>query len=136
MIQTSALSLDDVKAILEASSSHAKANGWNVSIAVVDAGGHMLGFYRMDKAAPMSAHVSFEKAKTAALGAKETKIFEEMINKGRTAFVSPAPAISGLLEGGVNIVKDGYTIGAVGVSGVQAAQDAETAAAGIQSLKI
>lgn len=96
----------------------------------------MLGFYRMDKAAPISAHVSFEKAKTAALGAKETKLFEEMINGGRTAFVSPAPAISGLLEGGVNIVKDGHTIGAVGVSGVQAIQDAETAKAGIAALKI
>ncbi|MGH8844166.1 MAG: heme-binding protein, partial [Advenella sp.] len=78
-------------------------------------------------------HIAPAKAHAAALGRRETKGYEEMINNGRYAFLS-APAISGLLEGGVPVVVDGQTIGAVGVSGVQASQDAETAIAGIAAI--
>lgn len=73
------------------------------------------------------------KARTSALGRRESKGFEDMINGGRTAFLS-APLIDGMLEGGVPIMKDGECVGAVGVSGVKAPEDAQIAKAGIAVL--
>jgi uncharacterized protein GlcG (DUF336 family) len=67
------------------------------------------------------------------LGRRETKVYEDIINQGRTAFLS-APEIEGMLEGGVPIVKDGQVIGAVGVSGVKSSEDAQIARAGIAAL--
>ena len=87
----------------------------------------------MDNAAPLSAHISQAKAKTAALGGKESKVFEDMINGGRTAFLS-APAIDGMLEGGIPVIVNGVCIGAVGVSGVKAFEDAQIAKAGVAAL--
>lgn len=127
------LTLDDARKMAFAAEKEAVKNGWIVSIAVVDDGGHLLAFLRMDNAAPLSAPVSMAKAKTAALGAKESKVFEEMINNGRTAFLS-APAIEGMLEGGIPAIVDGVCIGAVGVSGVKAAEDAKIARAGVAAL--
>lgn len=124
---------EDVQKIIDAATAHASKNNWAVTIAVTDDGGHLLALKRLDGAAPVSAHIAPAKAHAAALGRRETKGYEEMINNGRYAFLS-APAISGLLEGGVPVVVDGQTIGAVGVSGVQASQDAETAIAGIAAI--
>ncbi len=123
----------DVAAILQAAQAHATANNWAVSIAVVDDGGHQLGFVRLDNAAPVSAHICVSKAVTAALGRRESKVYEDIINGGRVSFLS-APTISGMLEGGVAILKDGQCIGAVGVSGVKSSEDAEVAKAGIAAL--
>ncbi|MEG3001898.1 MAG: heme-binding protein, partial [Comamonas sp.] len=94
---------------------------------------HLLWLQRMDGAAPISSHIAPAKARTAAVGRKDTKAFEDMINNGRTAFLS-APFVDGLLEGGVAIVKDGQVLGAVGVSGVKANEDAQVASAGIAAL--
>ena len=116
-----------------AAEKEAVKNGLIVSIAVVDDGGHLLHFLRMDNAAPLSAHISQAKAKTAALGGKESKVFEDMINGGRTAFLS-APAIDGMLEGGIPVIVNGVCIGAVGVSGVKAFEDAQIAKAGVAAL--
>jgi len=124
---------EDVQKIIDAATAHASKNNWAVTIAVTDDGGHLLALKRLDGAAPVSAHIAPAKAHAAALGRRETKGYEEMINNGRYAFLS-APAISGMLEGGVPVVIDGQTIGAVGVSGVQASQDAETAIAGIAAI--
>jgi uncharacterized protein GlcG (DUF336 family) len=124
---------EDVQKIIDAATAHASKNNWAVTIAVTDDGGHLLALKRLDGAAPVSAHIAPAKAHAAALGRRETKGYEEMINNGRYAFLS-APAISGMLEGGVPVVVDGQTIGAVGVSGVQASQDAETAIAGIAAI--
>lgn len=82
-----------------------KANNWAVTIAIVDDGGHPLWLQRLDGAAPMSAHVAPAKATSAAVGRKDTKAFEDMINNGRYAFIT-APYVEGLLEGGVQIVTD------------------------------
>ena len=120
---------DDVQKIIEAASAHAIKNNWAVTIAVTDDGGHLLGLSRLDGAAPISAHIAPAKAHAAALGRRETKGYEDMINNGRYAFLS-APAVSGLLEGGVPVVVEGQVVGAVGVSGVQASQDAEIGKAG------
>jgi uncharacterized protein GlcG (DUF336 family) len=125
----------DVKAILQAAEAEAVANNWNVAIAVVDDGGHLLGFQRLNGTPAVSAHIAQAKANTSALGCRESKIYEDVINQGRTSFLS-APAISGLLEGGVPVMKDGVCIGAVGVSGVKSNEDAQIARAGIAALNI
>lgn len=127
------LQLADVKKIAAAAEAEALKNQWAVTIAIVDDGGHLLWLQRLDGAAAMSAHVAPAKAHAAALGRKDTKAFEEMINNGRTAFLS-APTLEGLLEGGVAIVIDGQCLGAVGVSGVKSHEDAQVASAGIAAL--
>ena len=129
----SVLTLDDVNAILDSAQKEAEANGWVVTIAVADDGGHLLGLRRLDGAAPMSSYVATEKARSAALGRKETQVFEEMINGGRTAFLS-APVLQGLMTGGVPVQANGQVIGSVGVSGVKPDQDAQIAKAGIQAI--
>lgn len=127
------LSLGDVKIIAAAAEAEALRNAWNVSIAIVDDGGHLLWLQRLDGAAPVSAYIAPAKARSAALGRRETRDYEEMINKGRTAFLS-VPEVDGLLEGGVPIVAGGQCVGAVGVSGVKASEDAQIAKAGIAAL--
>ena len=131
----SMLETAEVKAILAAAEAEALQNNWAVTIAVVDDGGHLLGLQRLDGVAAISAHIAPAKAHTAALGRRETKIYEDIINQGRTSFLS-APFIEGMLEGGVPIVKDGHVIGAVGVSGVKSTEDAQIAKAGIAALGI
>jgi uncharacterized protein GlcG (DUF336 family) len=127
------LTLEDVKKIAAGAEAEAVANGWNVVIAICDDGGHPLWLQRLDGAAPVSAHIAPAKAKTAALGRRDSKIYEDMINNGRFSFLR-APELDGMLEGGVPIIVDGFTIGAVGVSGVKSAQDVEIAKAGIAAL--
>lgn len=127
------LSLDDAHRILDAAQAEASANGWQVAIAVVDDGGHPLALRRLDGAAPMGAYVATEKARSAALGRKETQVFEEMINNGRSAFLS-VPVLQGTMTGGVPVMHDGQVIAAVGVSGVKPDQDAQVAKAGIAAL--
>lgn len=127
------LDLGDVKRMVAACEAEAAANGWAVTIAVVDDGGHLLALQRLDGAAPVSAHIAPAKARTAALGRRESRIYEEMINQGRMSFLS-APAIDGLLEGGLPVMVQGHCVGAVGVSGVKSAEDAQIARAGIAAL--
>lgn len=127
------LELSDLKKIAAAAEAEALKNNWAVSIAIVDAGGHLLWLQRLDGAAPVSAHIAPAKARSAAMGRRDTKGYEDMINNGRTAFLS-APAIDGMLEGGLPIIKDGQCLGAVGVSGVKAPEDAQVARAGIAAL--
>ena len=123
----------DIKAIAAAAEAEALKNHWAVTIAIVDDGGHLLHLQRLDGAAPVSAHIAPAKANTAALGRRESKIYEDVINNGRMSFLS-APTLEGMLEGGVPIVKDGQVIGAVGVSGVKSNEDAQIAKAGIAAI--
>ncbi len=127
------LELADIKKIAAAAEAEAHKQAWPVTIAIVDDGGHLLWLQRLDGAAPISAHIAPAKAHTAALGRRESKIYEDMINAGRYSFMS-APAIEALLEGGVPIIKDGQVLGAVGVSGVKSNEDAQIAKAGIAAL--
>ena len=133
MKNTVELEFADVTTIAAAAQAEARKNQWAVTIAIVDAGGHLLSLQRMDGAAALSAHVAQAKARSAAVGRRDTKGFEDMINGGRTAFLS-APFIDGMLEGGLPILHNGQCIGAVGVSGVKAHEDAQVAAAGIAAL--
>ncbi|MEX8517624.1 MAG: heme-binding protein [Leptothrix sp. (in: b-proteobacteria)] len=127
------LTVEDTDRILAAARAEALKNQWAVSIAVVDDGGHLLGMIRLDGAAPLSSHIAPEKARTAALGRRESKGYEDIINGGRISFLS-VPTIQGMLEGGVPVIVNGDVIGAVGVSGVKSDQDAQIAKAGIASL--
>jgi uncharacterized protein GlcG (DUF336 family) len=127
------LTLEDIKKIAAGAEAEAVANGWKVVIAICDDGGHPLWLQRLDGAAPVSAHIAPAKARTAALGRRESKIYEDMNNNGRVSFAR-APELDGMLEGGVPIVVNGEVVGAVGVSGVKSAEDAQIAKAGIAAL--
>lgn len=127
------LTLEDVRRVAQAAEAEAQKNSWAVTIAVCDEGGHLLWLQRLDGAPPVSAHIAPGKARTAAMGRRESRVYEEIINQGRTSFLS-APAIDAMLEGGVPIMAQGHCIGAVGVSGVKSIEDAQIAKAGIAAI--
>lgn len=135
MISKSVLTLSDVRAIAQAAEVEALAQQWPVTIAIVDDGGHLLWLQRLDGAAAISAHIAPAKARTAALGRRESKVYEDVINQGRMSFLS-APLLEGMLEGGVPVMVDGHCVGAVGVSGVKSNEDAQVARAGIAALGV
>ncbi|KAB0489381.1 heme-binding protein [Pseudomonas vancouverensis] len=127
------LTQTEVSLIVQAARAEAQRNQWAVTIAVADDGGHPLALERLDGCAPVSAYIATEKARTAALGRRESKAYEDMINGGRTAFLS-VPVLSATLEGGVPIHVAGQVVGAIGVSGVKPEQDAQIARAGAAAL--
>jgi len=128
------LGLDDARRMAGAAQSEAQQNGWAVTIAIVDDGGHLLWLQRLDGAPPISAQLAPAKARTAALGRRDSRIYEELINGPRPAFLS-APGLEGMLEGGVVAMVNGQSVGAVGVSGVKPGEDAQIARAGIAVLQ-
>ncbi|MFK3724468.1 heme-binding protein [Pseudomonas monteilii] len=132
MQRKAVLEYTDITRLLAAAREEAQRHGWAVSIAVVDDGGHPLALERLDGCAPIAAYIATEKARSAALGRRDTKGYEDMVNGGRTAFVS-APLLTSL-EGGLPVRVDGQVIAAVGVSGVKAEQDAQVAAAALAAL--
>ncbi|ALV06602.1 GlcG/HbpS family heme-binding protein [Roseateles depolymerans] len=132
MKQKPYLSLEDVKRIAAAAEAEAAKHQWAVTIAIVDDGGHLLWLQRQDGAAASSAVIAPAKAKVAAMGRRESKVYEDIVNNGRAAFLSVP--LEGLLEGGVPVMVDGHCVGAVGVSGVKSAEDAQVAKAGIAAL--
>lgn len=132
MLPRKMLTLQDVQAIATAAQAEAESNGWKVSIAICDDGGHLLHFQRLDGAPLTTIAISQGKAKTSAFGRRPSKAFEDIIANGRHAFLSAPDLV--LLEGGEPILADGICIGAVGVSGVTSAQDAQIARAGIAAL--
>ena len=131
------LTLDGAKKAADAAVAYAKANGAPGSaIAVVDDGGHLLYFVRLDGTFTASPNISIGKAKTAALFKKPTKDFEDIINKGRFAMTALPPDFTPL-QGGVPIKHGDQIIGAIGVSGAKsAAQDEEVAYAGAAAIEI
>ncbi len=131
------LTHEDLRKIAAGCEAEALANHWNVTFAIVDDGGHLLWLQRLDGAAPSSAEIGPAKARLAALGRRETRAYEEMINNGRVSFLSGLSQVGlrgAALEGGVPIMVDGQCVGAVGVSGVKSAEDAQIAQAGIKAL--
>jgi glc operon protein GlcG len=130
MLSKPALTHDDALQLLQAAQAEAQQHQWCVSIAVCDDGGHLLAFMRLDGANLASAQIAPSKARTAVMMKRDTRLVEDMINGGRTAFLS-APDLQGMLEGGIAIMVDGHCVGAVGVSGVKAPEDAQVAQAGI-----
>ena len=127
------LTADDARNMATAAQAEALRNQWAVTIAIVDDGGHLLWLQRLDGAPPISSHIASAKARTAAVGRRESKVYEDTINQGRFSFLS-APTLEGMLEGGLPVMMDGHCIGAVGVSGVKSTEDAQIARAGIAAL--
>ncbi|UCG46010.1 MAG: heme-binding protein [Phycisphaerales bacterium] len=127
-----ALTLEVAKQIAAASSEHARNNKWNVVIAIVDDGGHLVYFERMDGVQTGSVEVAIRKAKAAAAFKRPTRLFEQAVAEGRTVLVSLPGGMP--FEGGVPISVEGQVIGAVGISGVTAQQDGMIAQAGVDAL--
>jgi glc operon protein GlcG len=127
----SCLTLADVTKILAACKAEAVKNKWGVAVAIVDEGGHLLGFQRMDGAGPISAEVAIGKARTSALTRRPSKFFEDRV-KERPAFVSFPAGV--LIQGALPIMHQNECVGAVGVSGVASHEDEQIALAGINAL--
>jgi uncharacterized protein GlcG (DUF336 family) len=128
MITQQTLSLADAKAIAAAASAKAVDEGWNVVIAILDVGGHLLYLERADGTQLGSVQVAQEKAKTALLFKRPTKALEDAVLGGKIHMLSLPIATK--VEGGLPLVKDGAIVGAIGVSGVLSSQDGQVAAAG------
>src|SRR6476659_432840 len=128
------LTLEAARVALAASEAEALKNGWRVVIAVVDDGGHPMLLARLDGAQWSSISTAVEKARAATAWKRPTRLLEESVNNGRTAFLSISQGMA-LLQGGVPIDLDGVVVGAVGVSGVKASDDEIVALAGVNALK-
>lgn len=126
------LTLSGVRAMAEAAEAEARRNNRNVAIAVVDTHGELLFFLKMDNVQQQSVDIAQAKARTAARMRRPTKALDDAVVGGRWALL----AVDGVLplEGGVPVIHNGVVIGAVGVSGVTSAQDAQVAAAGIRAV--
>jgi uncharacterized protein GlcG (DUF336 family) len=127
-----ALSLEIARQVASAAEKHARENKWNVCIAIVDDGGHLVYFQRMDGTQTGSVTVSQRKAQTAIGFKRPSKVFEEGVAGGRNALIGLPGAVP--LEGGIPLAVDGEMIGAIGISGVTAQQDGQIAQAGADAL--
>ena len=125
------LTLADVKKVIAACEAEATKNHWAVAISVVDDGGFLLGFQRMDGAPTISAEVSMGKARTSAMTRRPSKFFEDRV-KERPAFAGFPAGI--LIQGAVPLMHDDQCVGAVGVSGVQSHEDEQIAHVGASAL--
>lgn len=128
------ITLEAAKKMAAAGEAEAQKNGWNVAIAIVDAGGGLILYHKLDETQPGSIAVSQGKARTAALFKRPTKAIEDAIAGGKLAFL----AIEGMvpIQGGLPVIVDGKVIGAVGVSGVMSAQDEQVAQAALSGLSV
>jgi len=132
MLQAMILSLDDAKRVAAAARAEAEKNGWNIVIAVVDDGGHLMYLERMDDAQKASSRIAEKKGRTAILFKRPTKAIEKVVLEERITMLGLPGAVP--LEGGVPLVKDGRYVGGIGVSGVQSFQDGIVAQAGAAAL--
>ena len=124
------LTLEDAIRISDAAQAKSKAEGWNMVIVVLDAGGHIISLRKMDGVQIGSIDVALGKAKTAVYFKRSTKVFEDLMKTEGGARIATLPnAVA--IEGGLPIVKDGIVVGAIGISGASSAQDGIVAAAGI-----
>jgi glc operon protein GlcG len=126
------LTLDGAKAIAAAAESEAIQNNWQVVIAIVDAHGELIYLQKADNVQQGSLDIAIAKARTAARMRRPTKALQDAVEGGRTVIMAMPGVLP--LEGGVPVTVDGRVIGAVGVSGVTSAQDAQIATAGIRAV--
>lgn len=122
---------EDCARLLEAAMQEARRQGWRVAIAILDDGGHLLRFARLDGATPANAEFAILKARTAALSRRSSAVWEQRVRDGRIATLS-MPVLA--VQGGLPILVDGHCLGAVGVSGVLSEQDEQVAQAAIDAL--
>lgn len=129
------IALAEAKRVLAAAQAEAAKNKWNVVIAVVDAGGHLVALERMDSTQYGSVVVAQEKARTAAAFRRSSKVFQDGVAAGGEGLRMLALPGALPIEGGLPLVVGGKVVGAIGVSGVTSAQDGQIAAAGVAALK-
>ena len=132
MQQIQALDLETAKRLAKAAEREAEDNGWQVVIAIVDVGGHLL-YLQRDGAQPGSVDVAIAKAKSALLYRRPTRLFEEMVENGRGGYLSMPGVVA--LEGGEPLLFDEQVVGAIGISGVKSNQDGVVARAGAAALQ-
>ena len=125
------LTLSDLKKIAAGCEAEAIKNKWEVVIAILDDGGHLMWLQRMDGATPFNAQVAVEKGRSAAVSRRSTKNWEERIAGGRMAVLN-MPVLP--VQGGLPIMHQGQCVGAIGVSGVQSHEDEQIAQAGLDAL--
>ena len=125
------LTLADLKKIAAACEAEAVKNKWNVVIAILDDGGHLLWFERMDGATPANAQIAIQKGHTAAVTRRSSKTWEDRIAGGRMSMLK-MPVLP--VQGGLPIMVQGECVGAIGVSGVQSHEDEQIAQAGLDAL--
>ncbi len=125
------LTLDDCRKISAAAEQEARKNNWNVCIAILDDGGHLLHVSRMDGATPANARIAVEKGRTAAETRRSTANWQERVAKRPELLRMPGVTP---VQGGLPIVMEGTCVGAVGISGVQSHEDEQIAAAGIKAV--
>lgn len=128
LIEKTALTLDGAKRIAAAAEQKARAEGARVVIAVVDEGGTLLLLERLDDTQVASVNVGIDKARTAAIYRRPSKVFEDQVRNGRVSALALHGAVA--LQGGVPIIVGGRVVGAIGVSGETPGQDEEIAMAG------
>jgi glc operon protein GlcG len=129
------ISLAEAKRVLIAAQAEAARNKWNVAVAVVDSGGHLVAFERMDSTQFGSVEVAQEKARTAAAYRRPSKVFQDTIAAGGEGMRMLKLTGAIPIEGGLPIIVNGQVVGAIGVSGVTSAQDGQIAAAGLTAIK-
>jgi len=125
------LTLDDCKKMIAACEAEARKNNWNVAIAILDDGGHLLALQRLDGASPANAEIATRKGRTAAISRRSTKMWEDRIKDGRLSMLK-MPVLP--VQGGIPVMYQGECVGGIGVSGVQSHEDEQVAQAGANAL--
>ena len=130
------ISGDEAKKAAAAAIAEARANGWAMAAAVVDTGGHLVYFEKMDGTQTGSVAVAISKARSAALFTRPTKAFQDVLAVGGDGLRMLGLEGAVPVEGGVPLVKEGKIVGAIGLSGGASSQDGQCARAGAERLKI
>ena len=125
------LTLDDCRKMIAACEAEARRNNWEVVIAILDDGGHLLMLERMDGATPANAEIAVQKGRSAAISRRSTKMWEDRIKDGRLAMLK-MPVLP--VQGGIPVMYQGECVGGIGVSGVQSHEDEQIAQAGADAL--
>jgi glc operon protein GlcG len=125
------LTLDDCKKMIAACEADARRNKWEVVIAILDDGGHLLMLERMDGATPANAEIAVQKGRSAAVSRRSTKMWEDRIRDGRLSMLK-MPVLP--VQGGIPVMYQGECVGGIGVSGVQSHEDEQIAQAGANAL--
>ena len=128
-----AVTLDQAKKLAASAVSEANKNNWKVAVSIVDTHGFLKYYEMMDDTQTASATISVEKARTAAMFRRPTKMLEDMISGGRTAALGLKGALP--IEGGLPIVVGGRVIGGIGISGLTSAQDGQVAQAALDAFR-
>jgi glc operon protein GlcG len=129
------VSLENARKAAAPALAEAEKNHWNVAVAVVDTGGNLVYYEKMDNTQIGSANVAIEKARTAALFKRPTKAFQDVLAGGGDGLRILSLKGVVAIEGGIPLMMDGKIVGAIGVSGATSAQDAQCAKAGADVLK-